>query len=93
MEISVYGLMRLDSPKIVDIRSSDKFYMGHIPGSINIPYQDLILNPSRYLNVDNVYYLYCQKGITSLKCMYNLRDKGYDVISVAGGYDSFMNYS
>ncbi len=34
---------------IIDIRSIEKYNNNHIDGSINIPFEKLIINPSKYL--------------------------------------------
>ena len=50
---------------IIDIRSKYIYELSHIPNAINIPYDYLILNPPKYLNKKETYYLYCQAGYTS----------------------------
>ena len=76
--------------KIIDIRDLSKYKNGHIDGAINIPYDELISYHSRYLNKDDVYYIYCQRGVTSRLCMQILCSFGYKVYSLMGGYDAYI---
>lgn len=75
---------------IIDLRMIEKYNDNHIPGSINIPFEKLILNPKKYLNFTDTYYLYCQMGAKSIQaCMY-LQKLGYKVVNIKGGYESWI---
>ena len=71
---------------IIDIRNIEKYNNNHINGSINIPFDKLLLNPGKYLNKNKVYYIYCQKGTQSRKMCLFLRKNGYRAINIEGGY-------
>lgn len=75
---------------IIDIRDKEKFNTSHIPNSINIDYNFLLENPQKYLNFDDVYYIYCQHGKTSLRVCISLSKYGYNVINIMGGYDEWL---
>ena len=36
------------------------------------------------------YYIYCQRGITSIKLVEFLRRLGYRVYSIIGGYEAYI---
>ncbi len=90
MEISIRDLLSVNNPNIIDIRSNQKYNDNHIPGSVNISNDILINNPSKFLDKGSVYYIYCQKGITSRVTSQILRALGYNVVSVNGGYESYV---
>lgn len=90
MEISMDDFLRLSGVKVIDIRDAFKYDIGHISNSANIPYDKLLGNYSGYLNKSDVYYIYCQKGITSKRCAKILNEFGYHVYSIAGGYDAYI---
>lgn len=73
---------------IIDIRSKYIYDLSHIDKSLNIPYDYLVLSPSKYLNKNDTYYLYCQAGYTSKSISKKLNSLGYKTISVNGGYNS-----
>jgi rhodanese-related sulfurtransferase len=75
---------------VIDIRNIQSFNNNHIPGAINIPYEKLIIDPSKYLSFSKVYYLYCQKGISSKKIAFILSRMGYKVYSLEGGYEEWV---
>lgn len=77
---------------IIDIRSKEKYNSRHIPNSINIPSEKLLLNPNQYLNKEEKYYIYCQKGTSSFNVCRILSLLGFNVISINGGYESWLMY-
>lgn len=89
--ISVKDLLDLPSGiNIIDIRSNQNYNNNHIPGSINIPFEKLLIEPNKYLKIGTRYYLYCQKGITSSKLSRILNTKGYKTTNVTGGYEEWI---
>lgn len=88
--ISIEELKQLKSPNIIDIRNSINYNNNHIPGSINIPYEQLITNPGKYLDRNHKYYVYCQRGITSKKLCQILYNQGYNAINIIGGYEQWI---
>lgn len=90
MEISISNLLKIKDANIIDIRSSAKYSDNHIPFAVNIPYNKLISNPSKYLNKYGTYYIYCQKGITSKDCVNVLRAIGFNAFSIIGGYEEYI---
>ena len=89
-EISVSDLNKLNNINIIDIRSIQKYNDNHIPGAINIPKILMVKNYSKYLDRYKTYYVYCQKGIESVKVCKLLTSLGYKVINIKGGYESWI---
>ena len=75
---------------IIDIRSIDKYNISHIPGAINIEYLELLSNPSKYLNMNDTYYLYCTSGYTSGIVSNKLNHLGYNTVNIDGGYNNYL---
>ncbi len=95
-EIEVYELMDLMKNKnlnLIDIRSSYKFLLGSIENAKNIPVNDLLLDPSYYLDKDNEYYIFCNYGTTSKRVCQILAKRGYNVININGGYQKISGGS
>lgn len=68
---------------VVDVRSREEYAVAYIPGSINIPLDEL---PSRLKDVPNTtVYLLCGSGKRSSQAAALLAARGYDVVNVAGG--------
>ena len=76
---------------IIDIRKNYLYNMGNIPSSKNIPSAFLLMNPDKYLDKNNIYYIYCSGGLESPKVCSELSSKGYDVVNVLGGYNDYLN--
>ena len=88
--ISVNDLRNLSSVNIIDIRSEEKYNDNHILNAYNIPFNKLVAFPERYLDKNNIYYIYCQKGLRSSKVCDILKRNGYNVINVIGGYEAWI---
>ena len=90
--ISIDNLKKLNNIDIIDIRSIQKYNDGHIENAINIPFKILLLSPSKYLQENVKYYIYCQTGNMSRKLCNILNNYGYNVINILGGYDAWILY-
>ncbi|MFB6102061.1 MAG: rhodanese-like domain-containing protein [Haloplanus sp.] len=55
-----------DSPRIVDIRSPDAFARGHIPGSENVPFNDLPDRIDEFSDADHIVTV-CPHGKASVQ--------------------------
>ena len=68
---------------LVDVRSREEYAVACVPGSINIPLDEL---PSRLNDVPNTtVYLLCGSGKRSSQAAALLSGRGYDAANVAGG--------
>ena len=88
--ISIYELKKLNNINLIDIRSIEKYNNRHIPGSINIPLEKMLTSYNKYLDKNKKYYIYCQKGIQSRKLCQILKNNGFNVINVTGGYEAWV---
>lgn len=88
--ISVKELKKINGAEIIDIRSNQKYNDNHILNAKNIPYEELILYPDKYINKYLQYFIYCQKGIKSKNLCRYLRNIGYNVININGGYEAWI---
>ena len=88
--IFVSKLKEIKNINIIDIRSIEKYNNNHIPNAINIPLNKLLINFNKYLNKNEKYYIYCQRGIQSKKICNLLKNNGYNVINIEGGYEAWV---
>lgn len=79
-------LVKKDLSKLflLDVRKRSDYNSGHISGSRNIFWKDLLDN-LELLPVDKKIYLICYVGHTSSQVMVILRLLGYDVVSLKFG--------
>ena len=89
-DISVKNLKKLSNINLIDIRSVEKYNNGYINDAINIPVEQLLIKPEKYLVKYNKYYIYCQRGVQSKKICSILHRKGYNVVNVLGGYEAWI---
>lgn len=70
---------------VVDLRSREEFYQGHIENAMNLP--DGNMREIDYFNKKNhTWILYCRRGSLSFKLASEMSQKGYHVMAVIGGY-------
>ena len=68
---------------VVDVRSREEHSTAFIPGSLNIPLDEL---PSRLADLPGgTLYLMCGSGKRSSQAARILTDRGYQAVNVAGG--------
>ena len=76
--------------ELIDIREINEYNRGSIKSAKNIPMQTLLVNPDEYLKREKEYYIVCQSGGRSSMACNTLREKGFNVINVAGGVGSYL---
>lgn len=76
---------------IIDIRDNYLYNVGSVPSAKNIPINFLLMDPAKYLDKNQTYYLYCSFGMQSAKACANLNSQGYKVVNVLGGYHDYVS--
>ena len=71
---------------LVDVRETDEFASGHIPGAINEPLSKITLTT---LPKDKPIFLYCLRGSRSRRAMGLLKKMGYGNVKSIGGISSY----
>ena len=68
---------------VVDVRSREEHSIARIPGSLNIPLDEL---PARLADLPNTtLYVLCGSGKRSSQAARMLTERGYSTVNVAGG--------
>lgn len=70
---------------ILDVRTNEEYNVGHVKGSLNIPYDEIDENIN--LDKNKVILVYCRSGVRSKKAFSALKSLGYNVIDM-GSYES-----
>ena len=80
----------INGRKLIDIRDSYKYLEKHIPGSINIEENKVLLMPEYYINRNEEYVIYCDNGYRSMKVSNFLNTQGYKVYNLTGGINLYL---
>lgn len=78
-----------ESIQLVDVRTSEEFQAGHIPGALLIDVKGTDFNhqAEEKLKKDLPVAVYCRSGMRSLKAAGLLKDKGFKTIyNLKGGF-------
>ncbi len=82
---------------LIDVRTKEEYLRGHIPGAVNIPYDEMKkrMGEIRQLATDGEsgerkeLILYCDRGNTSLLAARDLYRLGFAVKNVHGGLKDY----
>jgi len=76
---------------LLDVRESDMFDEGHIPGAVSIPVNDLNHWAKNYENSDEMIVVYCEGYycIQAIDATNILKDKGFNVKMYRNGLDEW----
>lgn len=76
--------------KIVDVRTRDEFVAGHVPGAVNVPFQEVARRHAEIGPPTTPVLLYCESGRRSGIAARILRDKGFTRIFDLQSYDRWV---
>lgn len=63
VDVEQFAAERRPSMAVVDVRSSEEFAAGHVPGAVNVPLERVITDPGRYAGQE--LYVICQSGVAA----------------------------
>lgn len=74
---------------LVDVRTPEEYRSGHIPGSCNIPLQQLELVSAVAEKKDTALYVHCHSGARSRQAAAFLQSMGYTNVHNIGGITAY----
>ena len=74
---------------LLDVRTPQEYREGHIPGSQNVPLQQLDKVEEVTKNKDTVLYVYCHSGARSRQAVSLLKHMGYTNVHNIGGIAAY----
>jgi NADPH-dependent 2,4-dienoyl-CoA reductase/sulfur reductase-like enzyme/rhodanese-related sulfurtransferase len=77
-----------EPPFLLDVRTTQEFASGHIPGAVNIPVDDLRSRLGE-LPHDRLISAYCQVGQRGYLATRILQQKGFSASNIGGGYKTY----
>ena len=77
---------------LLDVRSPEEYAEGHVPGSKNLPLQNLDEIGSVVARKDAKLFVYCHSGVRSNRAVALLRGMGYTHASDIGGIATYRGH-
>ena len=74
---------------LLDVRTPQEYREGHIPGSQNVPLQQLDKVEEVTENKDTILYVYCHSGARSRQAVSLLNHMGYPNVHNIGGIAAY----
>ena len=79
-------IQKQQAPLILDVRSAEEFYQGHIPGAINISYELLPENQQLNTYKEQDIIIYCRSGRRAQIASKILQEKGFKKLIDLNGH-------
>lgn len=91
MELSINQLEQMEkgSYQLLDIRGEQPYRFGFIPGAISCSAENIRKDREQILK-DKKSILYCQRGALSMELAEDLKEDGYEVYNLTGGYIAWL---
>lgn len=90
-EIDIEDFISLHSrsARVIDVRESDEYEAGHVPGAVHIPLSGI---PDRLdaFDGEGPTYVVCQSGGRSMRACEIASSQGHDVVNVTGGTGAWI---
>ena len=88
------AIENLNNAVLIDVRTSDEFATGHIPGAINMDYlAEEFLENIEKLDKSMDYFVYCRSGRRSIRVCTWMRNGGFDnhkVFNLDKGFNDWL---
>jgi phage shock protein E len=76
---------------VIDVRTDAEFRQGHLPGAVNIPYDQIVERRAELPpDLNRPVVLYCRSGRRSGIAKQSLEELGFTNAINGGGYDALM---
>ncbi len=75
--------------RAVDVRYTEEFEDGHIPGAIHLPLSDLRRRAGEMLDIGGKYITVCLSGKRSAVAAFLLKQRGFEVVAMKDGMSSW----
>ena len=85
----VAGYQDTPGAVLLDVRTPQEYWEGHVPGSKNVPLQTIDKVASVAENKDTVLYVYCYSGTRSRQAVTHLQRMGYTNVNNIGGIAAY----
>ena len=86
----IQEFMNMEGAILVDVRTSQEYREGHIPGSKNVPLQTIDKIRSVADNKDTALFVYCYSGGRSRQAVSILQHMGYTNVRNIGGITAYQ---
>lgn len=77
---------------VMDVRRPSEYEEGHLADAVNLDWLDqaAFRKGLEQLDKDRTYYIYCRSGRRSREAAARMRQEGFDVVDMKGGYLRWM---
>ncbi|MBL8002464.1 MAG: rhodanese-like domain-containing protein [Flavobacteriales bacterium] len=84
--MNIQNLLRTGQAAVIDVRSPGEFNMGHVPGSVNVPLQEIPARMNELKAIGKPLVLCCASGNRSGQAERYLRQQGWDNVYNGGSW-------
>ena len=85
----VKAFQEMNGAILLDVRTQEEYSQGRIPGSINIPLQEIASAEKEIPDKDAPVFVHCYSGVRSGKAVSKLKSMGYSNVKNIGGFSDY----
>lgn len=85
----IENFRNIPSAVLLDVRTKEEYDSGHIPGSINIPVENITDVKNQISNLETPVFVYCLRGTRSMKAVKAMQTLRYTQVKSIGGIASY----
>lgn len=89
VDLDSFAAAHAAGARVLDVRNPDEYEEAHVPGAVLIPLPELAERQEEIPDADPLYVI-CAAGGRSLTAANALARAGYNVLSVAGGTNGWV---
>lgn len=82
-------MQKTEGAVLLDVRTREEYAAGHIPGSLNIPLDELHMAEEQIANQNTPLFVHCLSGGRSRQAVHFLKRLGYTNVTDAGGIQNY----
>ena len=84
--------IELDDINIIDVRATEDFAQGHIPGAINVPKERWNTPVGLRTDTTNIIYCYSEVCHLAAAAAKEFAEQGFPVMELEGGFEEWKHY-
>lgn len=90
--LDLWHQMKPSGAMLIDLRTPPEFDDGYIPGAILINFLENDIDQQlALLDKSKTYFIYCQQGARSSKCLDKMKAMGFTrIYNLPGGYEDYL---
>jgi len=85
----IENMKAVEGAVLIDVRTKEEYESGHIPGSNNVPVDEIDKVTDVIKDFNTPVYAYCRSGARSSRAVKKMKELGYNNVKNIGGISNY----